>query len=88
MAVRIVTDSTADIPPALAQELGISVVPLTIFFGEESFLDGVELDASTFMAKLTSSAALPRTTQPVASRVHRSLSSPPGRRAPGLLCPH
>ncbi len=64
MAVRIVTDSTADIPPALAQELGISVVPLTIFFGEESFLDGVELDASTFMTKLTSSAALPRTTQP------------------------
>ncbi len=64
MAVRIVTDSTADIPQALAQELGISVVPLTVFFGEESFLDGVELDASTFMTKLTSSAALPRTTQP------------------------
>ena len=36
MAVRILTDSTADIPPALADSLGITVVPLTVFFGEEA----------------------------------------------------
>jgi fatty acid-binding protein DegV len=41
MTVRIVTDSTADIPQAQAQELAITIVPLTVFFGEEAYLDGV-----------------------------------------------
>jgi DegV family protein with EDD domain len=64
MAVRIVTDSTSDIPLELARELGIIVVPLTIFFGEQAFLDGVELDNARFYQKLQSSQVLPRTSQP------------------------
>ncbi|MDD4466062.1 MAG: DegV family protein, partial [Dehalococcoidales bacterium] len=41
MTVKIVTDSTSDIPAKLAEMLGITVVPVHVFFGRESFLDGV-----------------------------------------------
>ena len=64
MVVRIVTDSTADLSKEKASELGITVVPLTVFFGEEAYLDGVELDNASFYRKLTASKDLPRTSQP------------------------
>jgi DegV family protein with EDD domain len=64
MAVRIVTDSTVDISPEQAQALGITVVPLTVFFGDEAYQDGVELDSAGFYRKLAASKALPRTSQP------------------------
>ncbi|GAC1405035.1 MAG: DegV family protein [Ktedonobacteraceae bacterium] len=64
MAVRILTDSTADIPPALAESLGITVVPLTVFFGEEAYLDGIDMDTATFFRRLQTSKTLPRTSQP------------------------
>ncbi len=64
MNVRIVTDSTADILPEQASEAGITVVPLTVFFGDEAYLDGVELDNANFYRKLQASKTLPRTSQP------------------------
>ena len=64
MTVRIVTDSTADFTPARAQELGITVVPLTVFFGDEAYRDNVDLDNAAFYRKLQSSKELPRTSQP------------------------
>jgi len=64
MVVRIVTDSTADLPAEIANTLGITVVPLTVFFGEEAYLDGVELDSASFYVKLAASKDLPRTSQP------------------------
>lgn len=64
MVVRIVTDSTADLPAEVANELGITVVPLTVFFGDEAYLDGVELDNAAFYQKLEASKDLPRTSQP------------------------
>ena len=64
MVVKIVTDSTADIPRPMAQEMGIEVVPLKVRFGEEEFLDGVNLTPDEFYQRLASSAALPVTSQP------------------------
>jgi len=64
MAVRIVTDSTADIPRDQAEAAGITVVPLTVFFGDEAYLDGVDLDNAGFYQKLSTSKTLPRTSQP------------------------
>src|SRR6266849_8676625 len=64
MAVRLVTDSTADIPQDQAQAAGITVVPLTVFFGDEAYLDNVELDNASFYSKLQTSKELPRTSQP------------------------
>lgn len=66
MAVRIVTDSTCDLPAALTAVHSITVVPLTVFFGEEALLDGVEIGASEFYGRLKGSQPLPRTSQPSA----------------------
>src|SRR6266566_3011892 len=64
MTMRLVTDSTADIPRDQAQAAGITVVPLTVFFGDEAYLDGVDLDNASFYRKLHASKELPRTSQP------------------------
>jgi len=64
MAVRVVTDSTADIPQDLVKELGISVVPLTVQFGDKSFLDRVEITPDQFFQWLIESPQLPTTSQP------------------------
>jgi DegV family protein with EDD domain len=64
--IRIVTDSSCDIPAALVTEHGITVVPLTIRFGDEEFVDGVELSPDQFWDRLTSGAGLPETAAPSA----------------------
>jgi DegV family protein with EDD domain len=64
MAVRIVTDSTCDLPAALVQAHGITVVPLTVFFGDEAFLDTVDITPDEFYERLAVSKELPRTSQP------------------------
>lgn len=64
MTVRIVTDSTADLAPKQAQELGIEIVPLTVFFGDQAYRDGVDLDNERFYELLRTSKVMPRTSQP------------------------
>jgi DegV family protein with EDD domain len=64
MTVHIVTDSTADLTPEEAVALGVTIVPLTVFFGDEAFLDGIELDSANFYDKLQKAKDLPRTSQP------------------------
>ena len=64
MTVRIVTDSTCDLPHDLVTAYNIVVVPLTVFFGEEAFLDGVEISGDEFYDRMRSSHVLPRTSQP------------------------
>jgi DegV family protein with EDD domain len=62
--VAVVTDSTADIPPEVVQELGITVVPLQVIFGEESFRDRIDLTSEEFFQRLKATKELPRTSQP------------------------
>lgn len=64
MSVTIVTDSAADLPPELARELGIIVVPLSIRFGEEEFVDGVDLTPKEFWERCGASPGLPETAAP------------------------
>lgn len=64
MTVSIVTDSTADIPRALADELKIDVIPLTIAFGTEQYRDGIDLTADEFYERLPHAKVLPTTSQP------------------------
>lgn len=61
--VRVVTDSTADLPPAIAKSHGILVVPLTVQFGDDEFRDGVDIRARDFYQMLRDNEAHP-TTQP------------------------
>ncbi|MCC6790594.1 MAG: DegV family protein [Thermomicrobiales bacterium] len=62
--VAIVTDSTADLPDDIVARRGISVVPLSVRFGEESFLDGIDITPAVFLQRLTASSELPKTSQP------------------------
>jgi DegV family protein with EDD domain len=64
MTVRIVTDSTADIPLSLVEELGIKVVPVIVRFGNQEFRSGVDLTSNEFYLKLTKSEIHPHTSQP------------------------
>jgi len=64
MSVKIVTDSLSDITSDLAEELGITVVPLTVSFGHDSFLDRVTMTTDEFYRRLPSDPIWPTTTQP------------------------
>lgn len=66
MTVAVVTDSAADIPPDIATAKGITVVPLTVRFGDESYLSGVDLGADEFWSKLKTSTEPPATAAPSA----------------------
>lgn len=61
--VRIITDGTSDMTAQRGQELNIDVIPMRVFFGEESFLDGVDITREEFFARLASSQELPTTSQ-------------------------
>jgi DegV family protein with EDD domain len=64
MMIRVVTDSSADIPPQIREELDISVVPLYIRFGETTFKDGVSISNAEFYRKLVEENIFPNTIQP------------------------
>ena len=64
MTVKIVTDSVSDIPSELASSLDITMVPLTVNFGVESFLDGVEITPKEFFEKIETASSLPTTAAP------------------------
>ncbi|HBY98427.1 MAG TPA: hypothetical protein DEP84_31550, partial [Chloroflexi bacterium] len=64
--IQIITDSTSDLPPAVAEREGILVVPAQVQFGTESFREGVELTGIAFFERLAREAgALPTTSQPL-----------------------
>jgi DegV family protein with EDD domain len=88
MVVRILTDSTADLPKETAQRLGITVVPLTVFFGDDAYLDGVDLDNATFYQKLAASKELPRTSQPSPAAFQEAYTRLIEEGAEGILSVH
>ena len=61
--VQIITDSTCDMDKKRLEELGVRVVPLTVNFGEKSYIDGVELSIEEFYEKLAHTQELPTTSQ-------------------------
>ncbi len=64
MTVKIVTDSSADLPAPLVQELGITVVPLYVRFGEEVYRDRVDISEDEFYQRLLRDPIHPSTIQP------------------------
>jgi DegV family protein with EDD domain len=64
MTVKIVTDSVSDISPAIAGQLGITVVPLNVVFGSNIYRDGVDITTEEFYQKLENSQILPTTSTP------------------------
>jgi len=67
VTVRIVTDSTADLPQSMVEQLGITIVPLHVFFGNEAFEDGITITKDEFYRRLTAEGApTPTTSAPSA----------------------
>lgn len=64
MTVRIVTDSACDLPQSVADELGIEIVPLSIRFGSDEFIDRVDLTTAEFWQRSAASPVLPETAAP------------------------
>ena len=64
MTVKIVTDSSADLPAELVQELGITVVPLYLRFGEEVYRDRIDITEDEFYQRLSRDPVHPSTIQP------------------------
>ncbi|HQR45985.1 MAG TPA: DegV family protein, partial [Thermoanaerobaculia bacterium] len=76
--VAVVTDSACDLPAAMAEALGVTVVPLRLMLGDETYLDGVTITPKEFHAKLAASRLAPRTSQPPPAdfrEVYRALAS-------------
>lgn len=62
--IHIITDTTSGLPAHVAQRYSIPVIPQVVLFGEESYLEGVEIDQATFLRRLRSSPTLPKTAAP------------------------
>src|SRR4051812_44389353 len=63
-AVKIVTDSAADIPQDVAEEFGITVVPLMVHMGGKSYRDGVDISGEAFYRELEASRSVTTTSLP------------------------
>lgn len=64
MGIRIMSDSTSDIGLMRAKEWGVTLIPLKVIFGEEEYLDGVDMQLEEFYKRLVTSKKLPTTSQP------------------------
>ena len=79
MAIKIVTDSTSDLDSHIAEDLGITIVPLNVHFGEAVFKDGIDLDTDQFFDKLINGNVFPSTSQPSLGEfvdVYKEISQP------------
>lgn len=61
MKVAVVTDSTSDLPAEVAEDLGITIVPAQIQFGDKAYRDGVDMGNEEFYRRLRASDVLPKT---------------------------
>jgi DegV family protein with EDD domain len=86
--VRIVTDSAADLPAEIAAANGIEIVPLSVRFGSESYLSGVELSADEFWKKLRSSQESPSTAAPSAGDFQSAYERLAADGATGIVSVH
>ena len=70
--VKIVTDSVSDLPPDLAQELDITVLPILVRFGEEVYRDGIDISPEEFYQKLMSKKDFPHTAVPAPGDISKA----------------
>lgn len=86
MTVKIVTDSSCDLPDELVTQHGIDVVPLTIRFGAEELVDRVALSPAEFWARCATSAELPSTAAPAPGAFEEVFRRAAAAGAEGVMC--
>lgn len=84
-AIRIVTDSSCDLPQQVADADGITIVPLAIRFGEEEFVDREELTTAEFWTKCAGSPTLPETAAPAPGQFEQAYRSLAADGATGIV---
>jgi len=72
--VAIVTDSTAYIPPDLIEQYNISVAPLVLIWGDETYEDGVDITPNEFYTRLAGAEVMPSTSQATPKTFHKIYS--------------
>src|SRR3954468_640427 len=85
-AVKVVTDSAADLEDDVAADLDIAVVPLSIRFGSEEYVDRVTLSPQEFYDKMATSSALPETAAPSPGAFEQTFRAALEAGAPGVVC--
>ncbi len=88
MTVHLVTDSTSDIDHARATELGITVVPLVVDFGGQTYRDGIDMDNHTFYQRLATSPVMPKTSTPDVGTFRDAYEAAIKAGATGILSVH
>lgn len=86
MTVRIVTDSACDLSDADLEEWGIGLVPLSIRFGNDEFVDRTELSTDEFYRRLANSADLPETSAPAPGAFAAMFNSLAEEGADAVVC--
>lgn len=86
MTVRIVTDSSCDLPADLAAAHKVGVVPLKIRFGDEELVDGRDLSPSEFWARCATSSVLPQTAAPSPGAFEEAFRAAGDDGAEGVVC--
>jgi len=71
--VKIITDSTADVSPELAEALGITVLPLSIQIGNRSYREGIDINAKEFFGKLARTDATPVLLPPTVAQFEQTI---------------
>jgi DegV family protein with EDD domain len=84
--IRVVTDSACDLPPALAEEHHIEIVPLTIRFGDEELVDRRDLSPQEFWSRSARSPVLPETAAPSAGAFEQAYKKASDDGADGVVC--
>jgi DegV family protein with EDD domain len=72
--IQVVTDSTADLTPALAKQQNIKVIPLSVSIGGTTYRDGLDLDQEKLFALVKKSGELPKTAAPTIGEFHELFS--------------
>ena len=85
MSIRIVTDSSCDLPEAAVTAHGIRVVPLSIRFGDEEFIDREELTTNEFWARCAQQDTLPETAAPAPGQFETTYRALAAEGATGII---
>lgn len=83
--ILVVTDSSASLPPELAEKSDLRIIPLWLIWDEQCFLDGVDIDPHSFYQRLKGSKTLPSSTQPSVEEF-KALFEALARECAGIVC--
>lgn len=84
MSIKIVTDSSCDLPAETIEKWGISIVPLTVRFGDQEYVDGKTITPEEFYHRMKETRELPKTTQPSPASFTEAFARP--RKEDKVLC--